>query len=231
MDLAPSRRLQVGQTRTNQARDHRPQSGPPAPATWAGSVAGVGGSCRGLGRAPEHPPPPWHPSPGTPKAPLLGAAWHSPVRDTLGPFSLKARLGEVSRQEGSVWVWEEGPGWLHPLVPQQIPQILLPRQRPGGQGRPGLGPAARRARSPRERWLTLTLGWGPRLLCLASHLQPHLSGRSLPLWGLRAHLSLSKRRGPGRGHRASHRGRSLTLQEARRGRDRPAPSCSVSRDG
>lgn len=29
------------------------------------------------------------PAPGTPKAPLLGTAWHCPARDTLGSFSCR----------------------------------------------------------------------------------------------------------------------------------------------
>lgn len=40
---------------------------------------------------------------GTPKAPLLGAAWHGPVRDTLGPFSLQTGPSEVTGEEGSAW--------------------------------------------------------------------------------------------------------------------------------
>lgn len=61
-------------------------------------------------------------TPATPKAPLLGAAWHSPVRDTLGPFSLQARLSEVSGEEGSVWAARKGPGLI---VPTHAPSDSL----------------------------------------------------------------------------------------------------------
>lgn len=45
-------------------------------------------------------------TPTTAKPPLLGAAWHSPVRDTLAPFSLWDRRSEVRGEEGSAWTEE-----------------------------------------------------------------------------------------------------------------------------
>lgn len=88
-------------------------------------------------------------TPATPKAPLLGAAWHSPVRDTLGPFSLQARLSEVSGEEGSVWAARNGPGLIVPThAPSDslnsAPTLIAQKANTGAAGRTqGKGAALR----------------------------------------------------------------------------------------
>lgn len=58
---------------------------------WAGGVAGAEAMGRRAAEWPVPSPLPRAgiPAPGVPKAPLLGAAWHSPVRHTLSPFSCR----------------------------------------------------------------------------------------------------------------------------------------------
>ena len=82
----------------------------PGPAHRQGQAGSVAGA-EALGRrtvewpVPSPLPQAGIPAPGTPKAPLLGAAWHSPVRNTLGPFS--CGLGGV-RSAGSIIRWVYG---------------------------------------------------------------------------------------------------------------------------
>lgn len=129
----------------------------------AGSVAAAaGGWCRGWD-GPEQPAPscPSIPAPGTPKAPLLGAAWHSPVRDTLGPFSLWARLGEVSSRKGQCRLRRKGPRLAAPThalldSPDSVPT-------PTAQKAEGVGTEPGSQESPGVRglcWLDVDRIWG-----------------------------------------------------------------------
>lgn len=73
-------------------------------------------------------------TPIAPKPPLLGAAWHSPVRDTLDPFSPWARLSEVSGEEGSVWAEERARTHCTHSCPLRFSEFSSHADSPEGQG-------------------------------------------------------------------------------------------------
>lgn len=73
-------------------------------------------------------------TPITPKPPLLRAAWHSPVRDTLGPFSLWDRLSEVTGEEGSLWAEKRSRTHCTHSCPLRFSEFCSHADSPEGRG-------------------------------------------------------------------------------------------------
>jgi hypothetical protein len=188
----------------------------------AGTVTGARGWSRGLGRAQISTPPPLlqagTPPPGTPKGPLLGAAWHSPVRDTLGPFSCRPSWVRSVERKGQYGLEEGASAGCTHSCPIRFPEFYSHANCPAAEADKGLAwlPGKPKGKGAVSRdlgsvGLMQNSGWrSPWVLRPGASPHVHLSGRSSPVLGyLGLHLSRSRVWVLTMGHLDSHRGRAI----------------------